>query len=49
MVSFLGFFITKEWTVGIKLASAEMAFETILYYIHEKGWHKIRSNHGNTN
>lgn len=38
MVSLLGTIITKEWTVGIKLASAEMLFETFLYYWHEHLW-----------
>jgi len=38
MVSLLGTLITNEWTVGIKLASAEMLFETGLYYWHEHLW-----------
>jgi uncharacterized membrane protein len=38
MVSLLGTIITKEWTVGVKLASAEMLFETFLYYWHEHLW-----------
>ena len=31
MVTLLGTVITKEWTTGLKLASAEMLFETFLY------------------
>ena len=38
MVSLLGTIITSEWTVGVKLASAEMLFETGLYYWHEHLW-----------
>ena len=38
MVSILGTIITSEWTVGLKLASAEMLFETALYYWHEHLW-----------
>jgi uncharacterized membrane protein len=38
MVTLLGTFITSEWTVGLKLASAEMLFETALYYWHEHLW-----------
>ena len=42
MVFLLGFIITSEWTVGVKLASAEMAFESVIYYAHEKMWHSIK-------
>jgi len=38
MVTLLGTIITSEWTVGLKLASAEMIFETFLYYWHEHLW-----------
>lgn len=38
MVTFLGTIITSEWAVGVKLASAEMLFETVLYYWHEHLW-----------
>jgi len=38
MVTLLGTIITSEWTVGVKLASAEMIFETFLYYWHEHLW-----------
>jgi uncharacterized membrane protein len=42
MVALLGTFITNEWTTGLKLASAEMLFETFLYYGHEHLWIRIR-------
>ena len=42
MVSFIGLLITSEWAVGIKLASAEMVFESFLYYWHEHLWNWIR-------
>ena len=42
MVSLLGTLITSDWTTGVKLASAEMFVETILYYGHEKIWEKIK-------
>ena len=42
MVAMLGTIITSEWTMGIKLASAELLFESFLYYIHEKIWHKLK-------
>jgi hypothetical protein len=38
MVSILGTIITSDLTVGLKLASAEMLFETALYYWHEHLW-----------
>ena len=38
MVSILGTIIASDWTVGLKLASAEMLFETALYYWHEHLW-----------
>lgn len=42
MVTFLGTFITNKWTIGLKLASAEMLFETFLYYWHEHLWNWIK-------
>lgn len=42
MVSLLGKIITSEWTTGIKLASAEMIFESFLFYFHEHMWVKIK-------
>jgi len=42
MVSFLGLIITSEWTTGVKLASAEMIFETGLFYWHEHLWEFIK-------
>ena len=42
MVLLMGTIITSEWTVGIKLASAEMIFETGLYYWHEHLWNWIK-------
>jgi len=41
LVTLLGKIITTEWTTGMKLASAEMIFETFLFYTHESIWHKI--------
>lgn len=38
MVSILGTIIASDWTIGLKLASAEMLFETALYYWHEHLW-----------
>ena len=40
MVSLLGTLITSEWTVGLKLASAELVMETIFYFGHETLWQK---------
>ena len=42
MVSLLGTIITSEWTIGVKIASAEMLFETFLFYFHEHMWVKIK-------
>ena len=42
MVTILGTIITSEWTVGVKLASAEMIFESFLFYFHEHMWLKIK-------
>ena len=42
MVTILGTIITREWTTGAKLASAELVFETALYYWHEHLWIWIR-------
>jgi len=43
MVATLGRLITDEWSTGVKIASAEMIFETALFYFHENMWVKIRS------
>ena len=45
MVTTLGKLITSEWTTGLKLASAEMLFETFLYYWHEHLWITIRKKY----
>ena len=42
MVSSLGKLITSEWSTGVKIASAEMIFETALFYLHENMWVKIK-------
>ena len=42
MVASLGTMITSDYTVGLKLASAELIFETILYFGHETIWEKVR-------
>ena len=42
MVALLGKIITAEWTTGLKLASAEMIFESFLFYFHEHMWLKIK-------
>jgi uncharacterized membrane protein len=42
MVTLLGTIITSDYTVGLKLASAELIFETILYFGHETIWEKVR-------
>ena len=38
MVTTIGTLITSEVSTGLKLASAEMLFETFLYYWHEHLW-----------
>jgi uncharacterized membrane protein len=42
MVTILGKIITTKWTTGMKLASAEMIFESFLFYFHEHMWVKIK-------
>ena len=42
LVSLLATFITHDWSIGVTLASAELVFETLLYYWHEHLWVWIR-------
>ena len=42
MVSTLGTVITGKTDVGVKIASAELLFETVLFYTHEKLWQRLK-------
>ena len=43
MVSLLGKIITADWTIGVKIASAEMVVESFLFYLHEHLWVRIKN------
>lgn len=44
MVSGIATWITGEAHVGVTIASAELVFETILYFGHETIWEKVRKS-----
>ena len=42
MVFTIGTVITKDFSIGATLASAELIFESILFFVHEHFWSKVK-------
>ena len=42
MVLSIGTVITKDFSLGATIASAELIFESVLFYVHEHLWSKVK-------
>ncbi len=38
----LGFIVSGEYSLGLKLGGLELFTKTILYYLHERTWYQSR-------
>jgi uncharacterized membrane protein len=46
MMFTITYVLTKNWETGVIIALLQTLGETILYYIHERAWIKIRPKKG---
>ena len=37
----IGFYLAEAFTIGLTVGVADRAVKTLVYYLHERFWHKI--------